>query len=189
MEKPSWYVIQVETGRERKACEDIERACELAYGVSPEDEPLVSEVFSPRYQSRFKLHGEWHDEDRPLLPGYVVAVTARPWDLASVLRDVPGFARIVRMGETFSPMKEEDRSWIERWTVEGDRAIPMSFAYKEGDRVRVVDGPLKGREGLITKVRRRLCQAELEIHAGALTIRTTVGLAVLPGEAEVGIEA
>ena len=182
MSRPGWYVVQVETGREQKACKAIERACSHADALADKDESLVREVFSPRYKSRFKLHGEWHDEERQLLPGYVVAVTAEPWELAGVLRSVPGFTHVLKTGETFAPLKDEDRSWIERWTTEGDRTIPMSIAYKEGDKIVVTDGPLKGREGLITKIKRRLCLAELEIHAGTMTIRTTVGLAVLPGE-------
>ena len=182
MRSPDWYVVQVESGREQNACEAIERACERAALVSDDDSPLLKEVFAPCYRARFKLHGEWHDEDRLLLPGYVVAVTEDPWKLARVIRDVLGCTRILTMGETFAPLKDEDRSWIERWTTEGDRTIPMSIAYKEGDRIVVTEGPLKGREGMIIKLRRRLCRAEVEVHAGTLTIRTTVGLAVLPGE-------
>ena len=181
MAKPGWYVVQVETGREQGACEAIERAGRLADGRDAGGGPLVREAFSPRYTSRFKLHGEWRDEERRLLPGYVVVVTEEPWRLAQALRGVPGFTRVLKAGETFAPLKDEDRGWIERWTTEGDRTIPMSVAYKAGDRIVVTEGPLKGREGLIKKVRRRQCLAELEIRAGTMTIRTTVGLAVLPG--------
>ena len=290
MPKPGWYVVQVETGRERRACEIIERVCneadekariaaeeaacelmgdaadaaagelapeaayepagelapdaadeaagelapdaayeaagelapeasdeaagelapeaayepagELAPEASdvatreatagtadepiPDPAPLLQEVFAPSYQSRFKLHGEWHDEERLLLPGYVVAVTARPWRLAHVLHGVPAFTRILTMGETFAPLSDNDRSWIERWTREGDRTIPMSIAYKEGDRVVVTEGPLKGQEAMIVRVRRRQCTAELEMHVGQVTIRANVGLAVLPEPEEAG---
>ena len=180
MAKPGWYVVQVETGREQSACKAIERAGRLADGLEAGHEPLVREVFSPRYRSRFKLHGEWHDEERQLLPGYVVAVTEEPWKLAQALRGVAGFTRVLKAGETFAPLKDEDRGWIERWTTQGDRTIPMSFGYKEGDKVVVTDGPLVGHEAMITRVNRRKRVAHLEIHAGQLTIHTTVGLEVLP---------
>ena len=220
MRDPSWYVIQVQTGREHIACQDILRACEQqasldAAAEQPEaqvpydheamsDEPpeaqaptrpakrvpIITECFSPRYATQVKLHGEWVDEERKLLPGYVVAVTEDPWRLARVLRTVPGFTRILGMGKTFEPLSTDDKSWIERWTREGDRTIPMSIAYKEGDTVVVTEGPLKGNEGMITRIRRRKNLADLEIHAGQLTIRTTVGLAVLPApQEEVGQKA
>lgn len=184
MDKAQWYVVQVDTGRERAACEVIERACQQQDDLLGAEGPLLGEVFSPSYRTRFKRHGEWRDEERLLLPGYVVAVTSEPWRLAHVLRGISGYTRILTMGETFAPLAEDDRSWIERWTTEGDRSIPMSVAYKEGDRVVVTKGPLKGHEGMITRIKRRLCLAELEIHAGQMTIRTTVGLAVLPGDGE-----
>ena len=192
MRGASWYVIQVETGRERSACKAIERACRQAQAAerqhaldADEDVPateasLLQECFAPSYQTQFKLHGAWHNEERLLLPGYVMAVTSNPWKLAHVLRGVAGLTKLLRMGETFAPLSDDDRAWIERWTTEGDRTIPMSIAYKEGDRVVVTEGPLKGHEAMITKVNRRKSLAELEIHAGQLTIRTTVGLAVLP---------
>ena len=66
-----------------------------------------------------------------LLPSYVVAVTRNPWELARMLRGVPSLTKLLTMGKTFSPLSDSDRSWIERWTKEGDRSIPMSFAYKE----------------------------------------------------------
>lgn len=183
MRKAEWYVMQVETGREQATCDAVLRACAGVQSMQ-RGEPLVSECFAPRYRHRYKLHGQWHDEDCLLLPGYVVAVTSEPWALGRALGRVPGFTRLLTMGETFAPLKDEDRFWIERWTREGDRTIPMSIAHKKGDRVVVAEGPLKGREGMITRVKRRLGLAELEFHVGTVTVRTTVGLAVLPGEDE-----
>lgn len=183
MRSANWYVIQVETGREHIACEAIERACQVASADASGDYVLLQECFTPSYRTQFKLRGEWHDEKRLLLPGYVVAVTSDPWKLARLLRGVSGLTRILTMGETFVPLSDDDRSWIERWTAEGDRTIPMSVAYKEGDRIVVTEGPLKGMEAMITQIKRRQNLAKIEIHAGAITIRTTVGLAVLPKEA------
>lgn len=182
MRKAAWYVIQVQTGRELAACEAILKACANEREVLADGSPLVGECFAPRYSAQFKLHGEWHSEERLLLPGYVVAVTADPWRLMRLLRQVSGLTRLLTMGEAFLPLSDDDRGWIERWTHEGDRTIPMSVAHKVGDKLVVTEGPLKGHEAMIVRIKRRQSLAELEIHAGQLTIRTTVGLAVLPGE-------
>ena len=180
MPKPQWYVVQVETAREQQTCELITRACHARDEQKPQSAPLVTEVFTPRYQTQFKKDGEWHDENRLLLPGYVVAVTAKPWELARVMYNVPGFTRILTQGETFAPLSTDDRQWIERWTTEGDRTIPMSVAYKEGDTIEITSGPLKGLEGSIKRIKRRQNLAEIEIHVGNKTFKTTVGLAILP---------
>lgn len=210
MKPADWYVIQVQTGRELAACKDIVRACRdveeaglragcrdeesvctTADGGSPRDTsasrarraakyPLIEECFAPRYATRHKVHGEWVDDELLLLPGYVVAVSRRPADLAYALRRVSGFTHLLRMGETFAPLSDEDRTWLDRWTKEGDRTIPMSVAYKEGDTVVVTEGPLKGKEATITRLNRRKCLAHIELRVGRMTVHTTVGLSVLP---------
>lgn len=253
MRRAEWYVIQVETGRERKVCEVVRRACEDAKvlagaaaadeipgGAAPSDEitidvtrvgattsgdtprdeaasdeaandaspadedqpdeaplnaalaekplqeegptaePILEECFSPTYEYRRKLRGEWVRQEMLLLPGYVIAVTRDPWELARVLRRTPAFTRLLAMGTNIVPLSANDRSWMERWTTRDDRTIPMSVAYKEGDAVVVTDGPLVGQEAMIVRVNRRKRVAHLEIHAGQLTIHTTAGLEVLP---------
>ena len=56
----------------------------------------------------------------------------------------------------------------------------MTMAYKKGDKVIITEGPLKNQEAMITKIDRRRNSAHIVIHAGQYTIRTTVGIAVLP---------
>lgn len=46
--KVTWYVVQVQTGRERAMCELIDR-------VAPAS--LVGECFTPKYQTQKKVHG------------------------------------------------------------------------------------------------------------------------------------
>ena len=130
MRKAEWYVVQVQTGREDKACKAIQR---LGRNDAEQDtdEVLLEECFSPTYAFRRKEHGEWVPKEARLLPGYVIAVTSEPWELQRVLCATPEFTRLVKMGETFIPLSADDRSWIERWTKEGDRTIPISVAHKK----------------------------------------------------------
>ena len=142
--------------------------------------PLLEECFTPRYATQYKLHGEWHDDEKLLLPGYLIAVTREPWNLARSIRLVNGPTRIVKVGDSYAPLSKQDRIWIETWTNEGQRSIPMTMAYKKGDKVIITEGPLKNQEAMITKIDRRRNSAHIVIHAGQYTIRTTVGIAVLP---------
>lgn len=184
MAKPKWYVVQVTVGREQQMCELIERVV-LETNAKLEErgtpiEDLLIECFSPHYLTRRKRDGEWHDEQKNLLPGYVVAVTGNPWELGRLLWSVREFTRIVTVGETFVPLQENEKAWIEDWTRKGERTIPMSIAYKQGDAVVVTEGPLKGREGMITKINRRKCLAFIELVVNGKRVTTAVGLAVLP---------
>ena len=168
--KVTWYVVQVQTGRERAMCELIER-------VAPKC--LVGECFTPRYQTQKKVHGEWRDVEQLLLPGYVIVDTSQPELLMQTLRKIPDFTRLLTMGETFVPLDKRDMEWIGAFTRKGRRTIPMSMGVMEGDRVVVTSGPLKGREALIKSVNRHRSLAILELQICGRTVTTKVGLGIV----------
>lgn len=180
MRASNWYVVQVQAGREHIACNTMRRIIGGLQELDPDAPALMSECFSPSFERRRKRNGEWVFEKRPLLPGYVIVVTDEPYKLRDTLYAVPEFTRLVAMGKTYVPLSQDDKSWIERWTKQGDRVIPMSLAYKRGDTIVVTDGPLVGHEAMITKVNRRKRVAHVEVRAGQMIIHTTVGLEVLP---------
>ena len=179
MTESGWYVIQVHAGREQAMSEAIRRACDET-AADDGEEPRLEECFSPTYVHRLKYHGEWRDFERPLLPGYVVAVTSDPVALIHKLHRIREFSRMLTMAETIVPLREEERAWIDENTTAGERVIPISVGYRKGDTVVVTEGPLKGREAIIERVIRKKCVAILKIHAGNVTITTEVGLALLP---------
>lgn len=182
--QPRWYVIQVQTGHEQQMCQLIQRVCEEANKNANriQDDLLLEEIFAPSFQTRHKFHGEWKDITKLLLPGYVIAVTSHPHELHALLRTVPDFTRVLTIGETFVPLHDEERQWMDEWTHKGDRVVQMSIAVMEGDRYVVTEGPLKGREGMITRVNRHKCLATIELHVGNVRVHTTVGLGIVPQE-------
>ena len=165
-----WYVVNVPTGKETKMCQVIER-------ISPEG--AVIECFSPRYATQIKPAGEWIDVQKTLLPGYVVVATRQIGVVKRCLRKVPEYARVLSMGESFVPLASEERAWIEAFTYEGDRCVPMSMGVMEGDRVVVVSGPLKGREALIKSVNRHRSIAYVELQICGRIVTTKVGLGIV----------
>lgn len=164
-------------------CQLIERTAAEADQLSDIDGyHLVEECFSPRFATERKFHGEFRRIEKPLLPGYVVAVTQDPATLARTLYRVPDFTRLLTSGETFVPLRDDERAWIESSTHVGDRTVPMSFGYREGDRLVVTEGPLKGREGMVTRINRAKSLAFLEFDVHGKKIMTTVGLGIVPKE-------
>lgn len=158
-----------------------------ANGTSSDDVPhLLDECFSPRFCTQKKLRGEWINIEHSLMPGYLIAVTDDPWELQRRLHTLHAFARVVGMQTdpagnslTYVPLRPEERQWVEDHTQKGNRVIPMSMAYKEGDRIVVTDGPLVGQEGRIVRIKRSASLAFLEFHVGQISIKTTVGLGVI----------
>lgn len=182
MQRAGWYVIQVQSGKEQAMRQLIERVCAEADAVGIETKPLLNECFTPQFITRRKYGNEWRDVKKFLLPGYLVAVTERPEALAERLRAIPEFARMLSVGESFVPLNEAERAWMDEFTSQGNRVVPMSMAVKDGDAIVVTSGPLKGKEALITKVNRRKCLAFVELYVGGMKITTTVGLGIVGGD-------
>lgn len=179
-----WYVIQVQSGQERRMCRLIQASCAEYNDIAEEgDSFFLDECFAPRFRSQKKWRGEWRDVERPLMPGYLIAVVDEPDRLVQRLRTIPDLCRMVKPGETYLPLTEYERSWVDAYTEKGDRVVPMSFGHRDGDGVTVTQGPLKGREGQIVKVDRSNSLAHLEFHVGQIRIKTTVGLGIVPGDA------
>ena len=182
MPHPQWYVIQVQTGGEARMADVIVRLCAEADLTADRDEPLLAECFCPSFLTQTKRAGEWQYVERLLLPGYLIAVTAYPDELRDLLRSIPDFTRLLAMGETFVPLREDERAWIEEFTKPSDRTIPMSRGYMRGDTLVATEGPLVGHEGLITRVNRHKSLAILEFHIGGKRITTRVGLGIVGKE-------
>jgi len=178
--RSAWYVVQVNTGREEAMCAEIRRVCtDYDQTAKPQDKVNLAECFSPKFQGRRKWKGEWQDLQRPLLPGYVIADAQNPAALMQALRNVRGFCRLLAAEETYAPLDEKERAWVDARTQGADRVIPLSFGVKEGDTYTVTEGPLKGKEGIITRVDRKNCMAHLEFHVGPMTVKATVGLVIM----------
>lgn len=67
-----WYVIQVITGKEQKTVESI-------LDVVPHE--VLQECFFPQYTTEIKIKGQWVAIDKPMFPGYLIAVTDDPYGL------------------------------------------------------------------------------------------------------------
>lgn len=64
---PMWYVVQVETGREKTACDDIKQAAE----------DVLDECFVPQYLTgKRRPDGTWIPSKECLFPGYLICVTS-----------------------------------------------------------------------------------------------------------------
>lgn len=132
---------------------------------------------------------QWHDRRKvvewPLFPSYVFARTRRD-SLFRVL-DTPGVAGVVRLGGRPVPVPDEDienvRRFAEAVAETGNVPEPEPLV-SEGQRVRVVSGPLEGVEGLVIERRgggRTLLQVGLEAIGQGLKVEVDIAsLQVLP---------
>lgn len=160
-----WYVIQVMAGREEAVAKKIERAAaDFAEERGTAAAEVLQECFSPRFKTKVRQDGKWVDDERPLLPGYLVAVTGSAAVLDTALKRVPELTRILGNDNAFIPLKDDEAAWIDAFTRKGYRVVEMSEGFKEGGKVTVTSGPLVGYEGAITKIDRRKHEAYLQLE-------------------------
>lgn len=150
-------------------------------GAAREATSLLRECFVPTCEFERKRRGAWRRVELPLFPGYVVVDTEpdQVTRLERVLRSIPEFTRVLRMGEAFIPLDEAECTWIRTFADAQTRSVPLSVGVMEGDRVRVVSGPLTGREAQIKEIKRRNGIAVLEVHMFGRTMSIKVGLAIV----------
>ena len=92
---------------------------------------------------------------------------------------MPEYTRVLNMGESFVPLADGERAWIDAFTRKGERCVPMSMGVMEGDHVVVVSGPLMGREACIKSVNRHRSIAYVELEICGRRVTTKVGLGIV----------
>lgn len=165
-----WYVIQVITGKEQKTVESI-------LDVVPHE--VLQECFFPQYTTEIKIKGQWVAIDKPMFPGYLIAVTDDPYGLDRELHKLNLFARIVSQGRVLLPLDQSDIKIIDSCTEPGHRVIPMSRGFKVGDLVSIDQGPLVGQQARIKRINRRKSTAVIEFNLCGRIVSARMGLALI----------
>ena len=111
------------------------------------------------------VQGKRFHERCIMLPGYVFLKTSRDTLPVSLYR-LPGVLRLLYEEERFWTLRNENKEFA-AWICANNGLIDISKAYSVGQSVRIVDGPLKERQGSILKVdkRNRNCYIALKFNA------------------------
>ena len=143
-----YYVIQVKTGKEEQAIEDILKN-------KPDDASF--DVFAPYRKSLRKYKGVMREVVERCFPGYIFVETNDVQRLFKQLYFTPGFQKILgREGDTdnFVPLDKDESRMIDiLYSANNNRITEISnIEVREGEMIRVLDGPLAGLETQIKKV-------------------------------------
>ncbi len=165
-----WYVVQVTSGQENRA---------LALFDKFVDGRLIEECFSPQYEVMKRVRGQWLKRRENLLPGYVFVTTKHPEELATALRKVPTFTRLLGNDDTFLPLTDQEIVFINAFAQAPERVVEMSEGIMEGDKVIILNGPLMNQTGLIKRIDRHKRLAYLEIEILGRIKQVKVGLEIV----------
>ncbi len=140
------------------------------------------EVFCPRVRlQRATRRGlVWFTE--ALFSNYLFA----RFDLSLLLARVQyshGVAGILRFGDRFAEIPDAAVRELRR-TMEGQEVVTVARSIAEGDSVTVIEGPLRGQEGVVTQVlpTRERVKVLLDFLGGATEIEVSLTTVFMPSE-------
>lgn len=136
------------TGKEKSVAERIQAAC-----------PDVRAITMRKIRYRTCNKVKW-TEEAIVLPGYVF------FQAPSYIEPIQTFPaenviRILTMGKNWR-LQGADAQFV-RWLFRYDGLMGLSGAYRDGDRIRIVSGPLKDMEGKIRRVDKRGCSGQVTL--------------------------
>ncbi len=131
-----WFAIRVRSNYERTLSVYLR-----AHGY---------EEFLPIYRDRRQWSDRVQEIEAPLFSGYVFC--RMDLQRTTPILNAPGVVHIVGYGTKPEPIDEEQMAAIRRLSESGLRYGPHPFM-REGQRVRVRCGPLKGLHGILLKVK------------------------------------
>ena len=141
-EEAKWYVVHTYSGYENKVMTDLEKMVENR-GM----QDLIQDIKIPMETvTEIGADGKEKQVERKIFPGYVLIkmiVTDDSWYVVRNTRGCTGF-----VGPASKPVpltdKEIESLGVEKRTVE--------LAYKIGDNVTIIDGPLESFTGVVDEI-------------------------------------
>lgn len=134
-----WYVVHTKARQEQTACENLARQ-----GYS---------VYLPRIKRLKRIRGHQQAQLEPLFPRYLFLQPGSSAHSIAPVRSTLGVTTLVHFGQEPAVMQPETLASIRDFEARRNEASVEDInPFQRGERVRVVDGPLSGLEGLISGV-------------------------------------
>lgn len=126
--------------------------------------PGVHRLMWPRRMLKIRRRGTVKKAEVPVFPGYVfIEADEITPETYQRLRRLPYFLRFLPENEDIRPLSDEDKRVIAHLISYGEVVQPSRVTFDENSRILVLEGPLKGLEGRISKIDRRKGRARVRL--------------------------
>lgn len=166
-----WYVIWTTTGSELKLCLWIRDYVPAEY---------YEDCFVPQIDQNKKVNGVWKTVHKTLFPGYLFVNTDkdRIESFAERIRHSDQFAVVLSTDDDFTPVSDEEVFLIDN-AYSNNGVLGSSIGIIEGDKVKILSGPLIGKEGLIKSINRHKRSAIIELIMFGRVSTVKIGLEII----------
>ena len=127
-----------------------------------------------------KVNGVWKTVHKTLFPGYLFVNTDadRIESFAEQIRHSDQFAVVLSTNDVFTPVSDEEVFLIEN-AYANNGVLGSSIGVIEGDKVKILSGPLIGKEGLIKSINRHKRSAVIELIMFGRVSTIKIGLEII----------
>ena len=166
-----WYVIWTTTGSELKLDLWIKEYVPNEY---------YDDCFVPLIDQNKKVNGVWKTVHKTLFPGYMFVNTdsEKIEPFAERIKHSDQFAVVLSTDDRFTPVSNEEVFLIEN-AFANNGVLGSSIGIIEGDMVKILSGPLIGKEGLIKSINRHKRTAIIELNMFGRISTIKIGLEII----------
>jgi transcriptional antiterminator NusG len=101
-----------------------------------------------------------------MFPGYLFLEAEEVnGQLLSLLKSIPGFYQVLPSNKHIEPIPPNDLQFLNSLFNKNYIASISKASFDENNKIQIISGPLKGKEGMIIKVDRRKGRAKIIVKA------------------------
>ena len=178
-----WYVLFTRTGSE-------DRLASILTQMLKNDD---CKIFIPKKQLIYRRGGKKELFSKICFPGYIFIESYKsPNDFMAnivpmVYKHNNSYYFLYYTEKSDIAMHEDERIALTK-IIGNDYCINMSKAFKEGDSIKITQGPLIGFEGSISKINKKQNIAIVNINMFCTTIPVTVGMHIIDNNAKYNLQ-
>ena len=157
-----WYALRAISGKENKVKEYIDGALV----TSSLFREYVSQVLIPTEKVMVLRNGKRTVKERNMLPGYVLVECNLCDESYPMIRNIPNVLGFVSDGKTKSKAQVVSQAEINRLVgkaSEDEQNLQLDDIFIAGEKVKVVDGPFNGFNGIILDVMQDKHKLKVEV--------------------------
>ncbi len=144
-EEKRWYVIHTYSGYEEAVAKNLKQRAD-SLGM---DDKIFSVIVPKEKKIKIK-NGKRKQVEEKIYPGYVLVEMIVTDDSWYVVRNTPNVTGFVGAGTTPLPMSEQEITTLKKRM--GADIAKYKIDVKEGDSVKIIDGPFKEFDGKISEI-------------------------------------
>ena len=170
--KKHWYILRVVSTRENTAKENISTRIQQS-GVSD----LFGEILVPTEKTKDLKTGEMRNLNKKIFPGYLFLEFSLNDKTLETMQGIPlvkGFLSIDRDTHQPLPMNDEEIKNVKLVAQQSDPSKRLTFAFKIGQLVKVLEGPFAGFNGIIENVDHEKLAARLSLYILGRTLSVDI---------------